>query len=318
MHLRFRDVRRSEGCQHWCITICTVGAAFLVSATFTGRGPLGSPASSTGTTIKRLLPFAAAPAAIAGVAAAFAFGNSSGGAPAVADAAVHHPTATAVTPKADVSGGRVLSITQESATGVPIVRLNASRLAAIEPKGKHHRTQPAKYAVKSGDTLASIAAHLYHSADYWPVLYWANHVTVKYPSQLQAGQVLAVPGKPAKIPSAPKELEPAASAASTASSGQGYSSASSAAAAPGQAEATYSGSGGSFQACVIAAESGGNAQVMNSSGHYGLYQFSASTWAAYGGNPADFGHASVAEQNQVFDNAIAAGGESNWAPYDGC
>lgn len=79
----------------------------------------------------------------------------------------------------------------------------------------------------------------------------------------------------------------------------------------------YSG-GGSFQACVIAAESGGNSQVMNPSGHYGLYQFSASTWAEYGGNPADFGDASVAEQNQVFDNAIAAGGESNWAPYDHC
>jgi len=26
----------------------------------------------------------------------------------------------------------------------------------------------------------------------------------------------------------------------------------------------------------------------------------------------------VAEQNQVFANALAAGGESNWAPYDGC
>jgi hypothetical protein len=57
---------------------------------------------------------------------------------------------------------------------------------------------------------------------------------------------------------------------------------------------------------------------MNSSGHYGLYQFSASTWAAYGGNPADFGHASAAEQNQVFANAMAAGGQSNWSPYDGC
>ena len=57
---------------------------------------------------------------------------------------------------------------------------------------------------------------------------------------------------------------------------------------------------------------------MNSSGHYGLYQFSSGTWAAYGGNPACFGNASVAEQNQVFNNAIAAGGQSNWAPYDGC
>jgi hypothetical protein len=83
------------------------------------------------------------------------------------------------------------------------------------------------------------------------------------------------------------------------------------------AAATYSGSG-SFQSCVIARESGGNSQVMNFSGHYGLYQFSASTWAAYGGSPSLFGHASVAQQNQVFNNAIAAGGQSNWSAYDGC
>jgi hypothetical protein len=74
----------------------------------------------------------------------------------------------------------------------------------------------------------------------------------------------------------------------------------------------------SFQACVIARESGGNPNVMNASGHYGLYQFSASTWAAYGGNPASFGHASIAAQDQVFANAMAAGGKFNWAPYDGC
>jgi hypothetical protein len=83
------------------------------------------------------------------------------------------------------------------------------------------------------------------------------------------------------------------------------------------AAVTYSGSG-SFQSCVIARESGGNSQVMNSSGHYGLYQFSASTWAAYGGSPSSFGNASVAQQNQVFNNAIAAGGQSNWSAYDGC
>jgi hypothetical protein len=57
---------------------------------------------------------------------------------------------------------------------------------------------------------------------------------------------------------------------------------------------------------------------MNSSGHYGLYQFDASTWAAAGGNPASFGHASVGEQNQVFQNAYAQFGTSPWAPYDGC
>jgi hypothetical protein len=95
------------------------------------------------------------------------------------------------------------------------------------------------------------------------------------------------------------------------------------AAAPVQATGSVSGSysGGassSFESCVIARESGGNAQAMNSSGHYGLYQFSASTWAAYGGSSGDFGHASAAEQHQVFSNAVAQGGQSNWAPYDGC
>jgi Transglycosylase-like domain/LysM domain len=77
--------------------------------------------------------------------------------------------------------------------------------------------------------------------------------------------------------------------------------------------------GSSFEACVIARESGGNSQVMNSTGHYGLYQFSASTWAAYGGPPGDFGHASASEQRRVFLSAMASpGGASNWSPYDGC
>lgn len=81
--------------------------------------------------------------------------------------------------------------------------------------------------------------------------------------------------------------------------------------------ARYTGSG-SMQACIISRESGGNPNVFNASGHYGLYQFSYSTWVGSGGNGADFGHASVAEQNQVFANAVAARGNSDWAPYDGC
>jgi LysM repeat protein len=273
-----------------------------------------------------LLPFAAAPAAVAGIAAAFAFGNSPAAAPrlaAVGADASGHSAAAAVAPQVDGSATQIVSITQTPTTGVPIVRLDAKQLAAAEPKGKHHRTGSAEYVVKSGDTLASIAAHLYSSADYWPVLYWANHAKIQYANEIQVGQVLAVPAKPAKVPAAPTEVSsapaPAPAASSAASSGGSYSSTGTTQqSAPVQTVSTYSGSTGSFQACVIARESGGNPQVMNSSGHYGLYQFSASTWAAYGGNSADFGNASVAEQNQVFANAIAAGGESNWAPYDGC
>lgn len=85
-----------------------------------------------------------------------------------------------------------------------------------------------------------------------------------------------------------------------------------------------SGSGGgysvssAFQACVIRAESGGNPNIWNASGHWGLYQFSASTWALHGGDPALFGHASAAYQTQIFWNTYNADGTSDWSPYDGC
>ena len=301
----------------------TVQAAFLVSVTFAGRSPLGSTGSSTSNTVRRVLPIAAAPVAIAGVAAAFAFGNSPAAAPAATAAvAGSYPAATAATPAAHASAEQLVSITREATTGLPVVRLDATKLAAIEPKGKHHRTLPAKYVVKSGDTLASIAQHLYASSNYWPVLYWANHGQIKYANEITAGQVLTVPAKPAKIPSAPSLLGPAAPAPTLTAAAPAPAAITAATPAYTSAApaASYSGGtpGGSFGQCVVARESGGNSQVMNGSGHYGLYQFSASTWAAYGGNPADFGHASVAEQNQVFDNAIAAGGASNWSLYDGC
>lgn len=167
--------------------------------------------------------------------------------------------------------------------------------------------QPATYTVRPGDSLSSIARRFYHKQSAWPVLYLANRDKIRWANILSAGQVLKIPAEPAKIPAAPSLLGPAAPALAPASSAAAVAS-------------TYSGAvpGGAFGACVVARESGGNAQVMNSSGHYGLYQFSFATWVAYGGAAADFGHASVAEQNRVFANALAQGGQSNWSAYDGC
>ena len=207
---------------------------------------------------------------------------------------------------------------------------NFGRLLSVtRPAVKHNSARAAKYTVKSGDTLSAIAQRFYKNPDFWPVLYWANHGQIQYANEIRVGQALTVPAKPARIPGAPSVLGPApvqappvqvsppATAAGEGSAPTYTAPTYAAQAAPTQAAGTYSGSG-SFQSCVIARESGGNRQVMNSSGHYGLYQFSSSTWAAYGGNPSDFGNASVAEQNQVFNNAIAAGGQSNWSAYDGC
>jgi LysM repeat protein len=175
----------------------------------------------------------------------------------------------------------------------------------------HVAGQATTYKVRSGDTLSTIAKHVYNDQAAWPVIYYANRKQVPYANSITAGQVLKIPAKPAHLPEAPSSLGSVAvaSTASSASSGSGSGST--------VADSTYSGGGG-FASCVIARESGGNSQVMNSSGHYGLYQFSESTWEAYGGSAADFGSASVAEQNAVFDTALAQGGQSNWSAYDGC
>ena len=207
------------------------------------------------------------------------------------------------------------SVTAEAATVVDAASyagLSPAELLATVQRASGHAqgAQSASYTVRSGDSLSSIAGKVYHKQNAWPVIYYANRDKVHWADVVSTGQVLKVPALPAKIPAAPGQTGPAPAAAAS---------------GPVQATSavsggTYSGGapGGSFGSCVIARESGGNSQVMNSSGHYGLYQFSESTWVAYGGSAADFGHASAAEQNQVFANAIARGGQSNWSPYDGC
>jgi hypothetical protein len=263
---------------------------------------LGSHRKSSRNRLKQLLPTAAVPA-LAATAAAVCLGPQ-----ALADPAPAHAAAE---PAVVSNAASYASLAAE----VLPAKQQAARKAATP-------AQAVTYTVRSGDSLSSIAGKIYHKQNAWPVLYWANHSKVHWANIISIGLVLNVPAEPAKIPGAPAQLGPVAPApapvavAAEAAPVSGYAPAP----APAVATSTYSGGapGGSFGACVIARESGGNAQVMNASGHYGLYQFSASTWVAYGGNPADFGHASVGEQNQVFATALAQGGQSNWAPYDGC
>jgi len=292
-----------KAARHRARYTCTVLTAFLVSASFSGRSLLGSAAQSARTRFTHRLPGVAAPALV-GVAAAFAAVSGPAAGPAAAQGSAHTKAATAAARQSGATAAQLLSVSA--------------------PTARHNRALPARYAVKPGDTLSAIAAHLYKDPDFWPVLYWANRGQIRYANEIAVGQVLVVPAKPAKAPAPPSALGPAAPPAQAGSTPQAGSTqgtngqATSAQAAPTQSAGTSSGGDGSFQQCVIARESGGDSQVMNSSGHYGLYQFSSSAWSEYGGNPADFGNASVAEQNQVFDNAIAAGGQSAWSAYDGC
>jgi len=198
---------------------------------------------------------------------------------------------------------------------------------------------PTRYTVQPGDSLSGIAAKFYGKQAAWPVLYWRNHGQIRWANDIEAGQVLRVPAEPATIPDPPAQLSPPAAPTITTTSDFRPKHASTtrvraqsapdpapaadtapapAAPAPSQAGGGGPWPGGAFGNCVVERESGGNPDVWNASGHWGLYQFSASTWAEYGGSPGDFGHAGVAEQEAVFMNAMARGGEFNWAPYDGC
>lgn len=195
---------------------------------------------------------------------------------------------------------------------------------------------PTRYTVQAGDSLSAIAAKFYGKQAAWPVLYWRNHGKIRWANDIEAGQVLRIPAEPATIPAPPAQLSPPA-ITTTSDFRPKHASTSKvraqsapdpapvadtapapSAPAPSQAGASGPWPGGAFGNCVVERESGGNPDVWNASGHWGLYQFSASTWAEYGGSPADFGHAGVAAQEAVFMNAMARGGEFNWAPYDGC
>src|SRR5450755_3313873 len=69
--------------------------------------------------------------------------------------------------------------------------------------------------------------------------------------------------------------------------------------------------------CIRNAEEGGSYAWGPGNGG-GAYQFVIGTWENYGGAASEYGVAGAAYQDQIFDNAIAAGGASNWTAYDGC
>jgi hypothetical protein len=90
---------------------------------------------------------------------------------------------------------------------------------------------------------------------------------------------------------------------------------------PSAAPAPSSGGGDAASSplgiCIRNAEEGGSYAWGPGNGG-GAYQFLLGTWEHYGGAASEYGVAGPAYQDQIFNNAIAAGGASNWTSYDGC
>jgi hypothetical protein len=189
------------------------------------------------------------------------------------------------------------------------------------------------HSVQPGDTLSGIAASAGVSLTNVEA---ANH-WIKNPNLIYVGQVVHVPdGRSGITPAAPTYYQApatsstpaagsdppaAASGTSSVSSGtssessgtsSGYSGTSSASTST-PAASTGGSSPSSFQQCVAWRESGNNPTASSS----GLYGILPSTWASLGYS-GTAGSASVAQQNQAFQQLYAQDGTSPWAPYDGC
>ncbi len=191
------------------------------------------------------------------------------------------------------------------------------------------------HTVQAGDTLSGIAA----SAGVPLSKVEAANRWIKNPNLIYVGQNIEVPdGRSGVTPMAPTYYQaPAASGTSSAGTSSadsdsdassattgtsGTSSAtsgtSSASSGTSTGSGTYSASSGgsapsSFQQCVAWRESGNNPTASSA----GLYGILPSTWASLGYS-GTAGSASVAQQNQAFQQLYAQDGTSPWAPYDGC
>jgi resuscitation-promoting factor RpfC len=177
--------------------------------------------------------------------------------------------------------------------------------------------------VGRGQTLTSIAGTACRPS-WWPELWWANRRHLHNPNLLLVHASLTLPPcgpvsprhaalAEAAIPKPPPP--PPAPVAVSVPPATGPAPAAPAVSAPAAGGGVTPSSG--YEACVIAAESGGNAGIVNaSSGAGGLYQFLPSTWASlgYSGLPQD---ASPATQQQAFDRLYAQAGSAPWSS-DGC
>lgn len=222
--------------------------------------------------------------------------------------------------------GAEVAVADDSAVQLVRAKTVAARLAAVRVRAAA-AAAALTYTVRAGDTISSVAVRRCGAARDWTGIYAASrlrHLTARNANVLTAGQHLwlSCSYDPHQLGFAPKPPPPPPVRVAVVRHAYYHGSVRHVYYHRAY-HRSYSGGGsvspaGSYEACVISRESGGRSQVMNSSGHYGLYQFDYGTWVSGGGSGADFGHASAAEQQRVFRAVYAARGTQPWSPSDGC
>lgn len=164
----------------------------------------------------------------------------------------------------------------------------------------------ATVTVSPGNTLSGIASH--HGIT-WEQLWYANQKQVSNPDLIFPGEKLVIPGK-----HSPSKYLTASPASMPNLSGHG-TTAVTVSSSSGGASSAYSAFPGA--ACIVAAESGGSATIVNpASGAAGLFQDLPSTWGNYDGYPSA-ADAPVSVQIAFNQHLAATAGLSQWAA-DGC
>ncbi len=168
---------------------------------------------------------------------------------------------------------------------------------------------PASYTVQQGDTLSTIAVHVYGSAADWPAVWWANRHQLPDPDVIAAGQRLQLPAS-AQVPA---WMARAALAAVTAPAAVSAPQADPPISAPVSTAAPAS-SGGVNWSAIAACESGGNWSANTGNGFYGGLQFTEQTWLGYGGGQyaPSANMATEAQQIAVAQRVLGRQGIGAW------
>ena len=189
MHLRFRDVRRSEG--HGGRASQDVPRpAFPVSANFAGRSPLGGHRKKpTNFRISHRLSYAAAPALL-GVAAAITLSAQLIPGPALASTLSGHSESAGQSWK--VTNAELLAAIHPVAAQPQAAVLKAAASRQVHRPVRRHPQRDRREGLPRPGRVAG------------PVL--GQPGKIRWANSIDAGQVLTVPAKPARIPAAPSQL----------------------------------------------------------------------------------------------------------------